>query len=88
MNKKQADNSTKINAQFAIIEKALEKIKKLSGGEPTIVNLDLNNCEIVLVKRVWTEDFIDEDTGLIVSVERKMNHVVLEASNKGILKVI
>jgi len=88
MNKKQADNSTKINAQFTIIEKALEKIKKLSGGEPTIINLDLNNCEIVLVKRVWAEHFIDEDTGLVVSVERKMNHVVLEASDKGILKVI
>jgi hypothetical protein len=73
----------KINKNLAIIAKALAEIKEATKDQQiNAIPLTKQDCEILLVNRVWVEDFIDEDTGEVVSIERKQPCFVTEVSNK------
>ena len=78
-----AENTIKKN--LAIIEKALRAINEVTKGRPIQpVFLNRSEFEPVLVNRVWIEDFVDEDTGEVISIKRTEARVVIRKENKGV----
>jgi hypothetical protein len=79
----------KINKNLAIITKALAEIKEATKDQTiNVIPLDKTEYEILLVNRVWVEDFIDEDTGQVVSLERKQPCVVTKVADRFIEAII
>ena len=80
----------KIEVRKARIVKALAELAELTKGlEPR--EMSVRETKPLLVNHVWTEDFIDEDTGEVVTVELKSPKIVVgvgRGKEKGILKVL
>jgi len=75
----------KIDKRKAIIVKALKEIAELTNGQPiTPMFLNTSQYKMLMVDRVWTEDFIDEDTGEVVSIKRSEPCFVVRTENKGV----
>jgi len=77
-----------ITTRMNKISTLLSEIKEISAINNIVgTELLLKEIEVVLVNNVWTEDFVDEDTGEVVSVERKMLMYV-NSQKKGILNCL
>lgn len=92
MAKRKAPTRTqlKIEIRKNRIIKALAELAELTKGvEP--VEMSVRETQPLLVNYLWTEDFIDEDTGEVVTVEWKTPKIVVgvgKGKQKGILKVL
>ena len=72
----------RINIRKDKIRKLIEEIKELAIKNNLGILTSIEDCEVVLVNRKIKEDFVDEDTDEVVTIERKELRVVLSENKK------